>query len=100
MISASASMTRPNSSGLESRTEGNTDPPYNVDCEGSTRDKLKIVNDKMAGVKFYEFLLHERETIHVRKYGQYGAMYSDGGSRGDCSCGFRDGSLLQGGDKF
>lgn len=34
-----------------------TDPPYNVDYEGKTKDKLKIENDKMTADKFYEFLL-------------------------------------------
>ena len=33
-----------------------TDPPYNVDYEGATKEKLKIQNDRMAGNKFYEFL--------------------------------------------
>lgn len=32
-----------------------TDPPYNIDYEGRTRDKLKIRNDAL-GSKFYEFL--------------------------------------------
>ena len=33
-----------------------TDPPYNVDYQGGTRDKLKIKNDKMSSDKFYHFL--------------------------------------------
>lgn len=33
-----------------------TDPPYNVDYEGATKDKLKIQNDSMADEKFREFL--------------------------------------------
>ena len=33
-----------------------TDPPYNVDYQGKTEDKLKIVNDKMESTKFYIFL--------------------------------------------
>ena len=33
-----------------------TDPPYNVEYEGGTKDKLKIMNDKMEGGKFREFL--------------------------------------------
>ncbi len=33
-----------------------TDPPYNVNYEGKTKDKLKIVNDKMANNTFREFL--------------------------------------------
>lgn len=32
-----------------------TDPPYNIDYEGRTKDKLKIKNDALGG-KFYEFL--------------------------------------------
>jgi len=32
-----------------------TDPPYNIDYKGRTKDKLKIWNDKLGG-KFYEFL--------------------------------------------
>ena len=33
-----------------------TDPPYNVDYEGGTKDKLKIQNDKMKDSVFLEFL--------------------------------------------
>lgn len=33
-----------------------TDPPYNVDYEGKTKDKLKIKNDKMNNVDFRQFL--------------------------------------------
>lgn len=33
-----------------------TDPPYNVDYEGGTKDKLKIENDKQGDAAFYEFL--------------------------------------------
>ena len=33
-----------------------TDPPYNVDYQGATKDKLKIQNDKMADDKFLKFL--------------------------------------------
>lgn len=33
-----------------------TDPPYNVDYEGGTDEKLKIQNDKMADLEFHEFL--------------------------------------------
>lgn len=33
-----------------------TDPPYNVDYEGSTKDKLKIQNDKMDNESFRQFL--------------------------------------------
>lgn len=34
-----------------------TDPPYNVDYEGKTKDKLKIQNDKMNNDSFRQFLL-------------------------------------------
>ncbi len=33
-----------------------TDPPYNVDYVGKTKDALKIQNDKMNNDKFYQFL--------------------------------------------
>ena len=33
-----------------------TDPPYNVDYEGGTKDKLKIMNDKMDNDSFRTFL--------------------------------------------
>ncbi|WP_313373753.1 DNA modification methylase [Chishuiella sp.] len=33
-----------------------TDPPYNVDYQGGTKDKLKIKNDKMSNDNFYQFL--------------------------------------------
>ncbi len=34
-----------------------TDPPYNVEYVGKTKDKLTIKNDKMDGGAFYDFLL-------------------------------------------
>ena len=34
-----------------------TDPPYNVDYTGGTKDALKIKNDKMDDSSFYQFLL-------------------------------------------
>lgn len=34
-----------------------TDPPYNVDYEGKTKDKLKIENDKMDNDNFRQFLV-------------------------------------------
>lgn len=34
-----------------------TDPPYNVNYEGGTKEKLKIKNDKMKDGEFYNFLL-------------------------------------------
>lgn len=34
-----------------------SDPPYNVDYEGKTKDKLKIENDKMDNDSFRQFLI-------------------------------------------
>jgi len=34
-----------------------TDPPYNVDYTGKTKDALKIANDHMTESEFYKFLL-------------------------------------------
>lgn len=34
-----------------------TDPPYNVDYEGKTKDNLKIMNDKMENANFKAFLI-------------------------------------------
>jgi site-specific DNA-methyltransferase (adenine-specific) len=34
-----------------------TDPPYNVDYEGKTKEALKIKNDKMVDGKFRQFLV-------------------------------------------
>lgn len=33
-----------------------TDPPYNIDYEGKTKEKLKIQNDSMSDSDFYTFL--------------------------------------------
>ena len=35
----------------------NTDPPYNVDYQGKTKDALKIQNDSMGDADFRQFLL-------------------------------------------
>ena len=32
-----------------------TDPPYNVDYEGGTKEKLKIENDNMSDSQFENF---------------------------------------------
>ena len=41
-----------------------TDPPYNVNYEGSTKEKLKIKNDKMDNDSFFTFLyLFYQETF-------------------------------------
>lgn len=34
-----------------------TDPPYNVDYQGGTKDKMRIANDNMDDVAFVQFLL-------------------------------------------
>jgi DNA modification methylase len=34
-----------------------TDPPYNINIQGGTKDKLKIQNDNMPDQDFYNFLL-------------------------------------------
>ncbi|MFC6999585.1 DNA modification methylase [Rufibacter roseus] len=34
----------------------NTDPPYNVDYQGKTKESLKIENDSMDNASFYQFL--------------------------------------------
>ena len=51
-----------------------TDPPYNVDYVGKTKDSLKIENDKMKDDKFYQFLY----DAYVSMYGAVkpgGAIY-------------------------
>lgn len=51
-----------------------TDPPYNVDYEGKTKDALKIQNDKMTDSNFYAFLYDVFKNLyHVTKPG--GAAY-------------------------
>lgn len=40
-----------------------TDPPYNVDYEGKTKDKLKIENDKQDDEHFLEFLINSFNCI-------------------------------------
>jgi DNA modification methylase len=41
-----------------------TDPPYNVNYEGATKDKLKISNDNMSGNEFYYFLLESYSRVY------------------------------------
>ncbi|MDI6617882.1 MAG: site-specific DNA-methyltransferase [Clostridiales bacterium] len=41
-----------------------TDPPYNVDYVGKTKDQLKIDNDKMAGTEYEEFLCTAFKNIY------------------------------------
>lgn len=40
-----------------------TDPPYNVDYEGKTKEKLKIQNDKKENDQFFTFLLDSFTNI-------------------------------------
>lgn len=48
-----------------------TDPPYNVDYQGGTKEKLKIKNDKMSSDNFYRFLY----DFFVNTY-----VFSEGGA--------------------
>lgn len=41
-----------------------TDPPYNVNYEGKTKDKLTIKGDNMSDSHFYEFLLNSYSRIY------------------------------------
>ena len=41
-----------------------TDPPYNVNYEGKTKDKLTIEGDDMSDSNFYEFLLNSYSRIY------------------------------------
>ncbi len=51
-----------------------TDPPYNVDYQGCTKEKLKIKNDKMADAAFYQFL-HKSFTNMLAATVDGGAIY-------------------------
>ena len=51
-----------------------TDPPYNVDYEGYTEDRLKIKGDRMTAEQFQQFLLAAFSSYrHILKPG--GSMY-------------------------
>lgn len=41
-----------------------TDPPYNVNYTGATKDQLKIQNDNMDNKKFHEFLLQSYQVMY------------------------------------
>jgi len=41
-----------------------TDPPYNVDYEGATKDKLKIQNDNMSDDSFLQFLTDSFQRMY------------------------------------
>lgn len=51
----------------------NTDPPYNVNYEGGTKEKLKIKNDKMGDASFYKFLFDFYSALS--KYCKAGASW-------------------------
>jgi DNA modification methylase len=42
-----------------------TDPPYNVDYQGKTKQRLKIKNDHMAASDFYQFLLKAYQAMYA-----------------------------------
>ncbi|MBS9773813.1 MAG: DNA modification methylase [Tenacibaculum sp.] len=56
-----------------------TDPPYNVNYEGGTKDKLKIKNDSMDNDSFYKFLLNFYTEIykHTKEGGSYYIFHAD-----------------------
>ena len=41
-----------------------TDPPYNVNYQGGTKEKLKIENDAMDNAAFLEFLQKAFESVY------------------------------------
>jgi len=41
-----------------------TDPPYNVDYEGGTKDRLKIENDNMNETEFYNMLVDSFKNMY------------------------------------
>ena len=51
-----------------------TDPPYNVDYTGKTKDSLKIQNDKMDDSSFYDFL-YDLYTAMFDVVEEGGAIY-------------------------
>jgi site-specific DNA-methyltransferase (adenine-specific) len=56
-----------------------TDPPYNVDYEGKTKDHLKIQNDKMEDDTFLDFLVNAFETAneHLKPGGVFYIWHAD-----------------------
>lgn len=61
-----------------------TDPPYNVNYEGATRDKLKIQNDNMSDASFRKFLVDTYKCAFnvIKSGGAYYIWhaYSEGGN--------------------
>lgn len=56
-----------------------TDPPYNVDYTGGTKDKLKIANDKMEDTQFQEFLTvaFTNASYHLKPGGAFYIWHAD-----------------------
>lgn len=56
-----------------------TDPPYNVNYEGGTKDKLKIMNDSMEDVAFQNFLTDafKAATAAMRPGGAFYIWHAD-----------------------
>lgn len=56
-----------------------TDPPYNVDYEGKTKDALKIKNDSMDDSTFRQFLRDAMSTanIHLKDGGVFYIWHAD-----------------------
>lgn len=50
-----------------------TDPPYNIDYEGGTKDKLKIKNDAMTDLEFDNFL--NAVIANLKNYLKIGGVY-------------------------
>jgi DNA modification methylase len=56
-----------------------TDPPYNVDYSGKTKDALKIENDSMADGEFYKFLFafYSSLAIYTKAGGGWYVWHAD-----------------------
>lgn len=61
-----------------------TDPPYNVDYQGGTKEKLKIMNDHMGQARFQQFLSDAFSTANeVMKPGAAFYIWHADSNRGD-----------------
>lgn len=56
-----------------------TDPPYNVDYTGKTKDALKIENDKMDDIEFQAFLsdANRRADEHMKEGASFYIFHAD-----------------------
>jgi len=56
-----------------------TDPPYNVDYTGGTKDALKIQNDKKSDTEFYEFLFQAFSNLskNIKRGGSAYIFHAD-----------------------